>query len=119
VQWAVVSPDDDLALAAIGFFDHQPEVELEIGYWAHPDARGRGVVTRAMARVVDHAFTDLGVRRVMAGAAVDNAASRHVIEANGLRAWGTERLGTTVRTGRADCVFYDLLVEEWQRLRRA
>jgi hypothetical protein len=31
---------------------------------------------------------------------------------------GTERLGTVVRSGPADCVFYDLLVEEWQRARR-
>jgi RimJ/RimL family protein N-acetyltransferase len=119
VQWAVVDEtDDDTALAAIGYFDYRPEVELEIGYWAHPDARGRGVVTRAMSRVIDHAFEDLGVRRVSAGAAVDNAASRHVIEANGLAAWGTERLGTRVRSGPADCVFYDLLVEEWRRAHR-
>ncbi len=119
VQWAVVDQDDDdTALAAIGYFDYRPERELEIGYWAHPDARGRGVVTRAMSRVIDHAFEDLGVRRVSAGAAVDNAASRHVIEANGLTAWGTERLGTTLRSGPADCVFYDLLIEEWRRARR-
>ena len=31
---------DDLALADVSFFDFAPEVELEIGYWAHPDARG-------------------------------------------------------------------------------
>jgi RimJ/RimL family protein N-acetyltransferase len=71
-----------------------------------------------MERVVEYAFEDLGVRRVMAGAAVDNTASRHVIEANGLTAWGSERLGTEVRGGRADCVFYDVLVEEWRRARR-
>jgi RimJ/RimL family protein N-acetyltransferase len=118
VQWAVADPaDDDRALAAIGFFDYTPEVDLEIGYWAHPDARGRGVTSRAMARVMQYAFEDLGVRRVMAGAAVDNTASRHVIEANGLAPWGTERLGTRIRTGPADCVFYDLLVEEWRRRR--
>jgi RimJ/RimL family protein N-acetyltransferase len=118
VQWAVVDPADDVALASVGFFHYQPEVELEIGYWAHPDARGRGVMTRAMARVVRYAFEDLGVRRVMAGAAVDNTASRHVIEANGLTAWGTERCGTTVRSGPADCVFYDVLVEEWRAAQR-
>lgn len=124
VQWAVVDASgaggdgaDDRALAAVGYFDYRPEVDLEIGYWTHPDARGRGVMTRAMARVVRYAFEDLGVRRVMAGAAVDNAASRRVIESNGLVAWGVERMGTTVATGPADCVFYDLLVEEWRRRR--
>jgi RimJ/RimL family protein N-acetyltransferase len=119
VQWAVVEPEDDRALAAIGYFDLVPEVELEIGYWAHPDARGRGVVSRAMAEVVRYAFDDLGVRRVTAGAASGNAASRHVIEANGLRSWGTERLGIAVREGRADVVWYDLLVEEWRASRHA
>jgi RimJ/RimL family protein N-acetyltransferase len=118
VAWAVVDPADDLVLASIDYFNYQPEVELEIGYWAHPEARGRGVVTRAMARLMEYAFEDLGVRRVMAGAAVDNGASRHVIEANGLKAWGIERMGTTVRTGPADCVFYDVLVEEWRAARR-
>jgi RimJ/RimL family protein N-acetyltransferase len=119
VCWAVVDPEqDDRALASINCFDLVPEVECEIGYWAHPDARGRGVVTRAMAEVVRYAFEDLGVRRVTAGAAAGNAASRHVIEANGLRTWGTERLGTAVHGGRADIVWYDVLVEDWRRTRR-
>ncbi|HET7431961.1 MAG TPA: GNAT family protein [Nocardioides sp.] len=120
VQWAVVdAADDTRVLAAMNCFDLVPEVECEIGYWAHPDARGRGVVTRAMARVVRYAFEDLGVRRVTAGAALDNAASRHVIEANGLSHWGTERLGTAIRTGRADLCWYDLLIEDWRRSRHA
>jgi RimJ/RimL family protein N-acetyltransferase len=120
VCWAVVEPErDDVALAAVNYFDLVPEVECEVGYWAHPDARGRGVMTRAMREVVRHAFEDVGVRRVSAGAAVDNAASRRVIEANGLREYGVERLGTVVRTGRADIVWYDVLVEEWRASRRA
>ena len=115
LHWAVVDPaDDHRALASISVFDLVPEVEGEIGYWAHPDARGRGVMRQAMAMVVDHAFEALGVRRVMAGAAVENTASRHVIEQNGLREWGTERNGTVVLTGRADVVWYDVLVEEWR-----
>jgi RimJ/RimL family protein N-acetyltransferase len=115
LNWAVVEPErEDRALASISAFDLVPEVECEIGYWAHPDARGQGVTTRAMAAVVRHAFEGLRVRRVTAGAAVDNASSRRVIEANGLRAWGTERAGTAVLGGRADIVWYDVLVEEWR-----
>ena len=114
VAWAVVDAGDDVALASVSYFGLVPEVEAEIGYWAHPDARGRGLMTRAMGRVVRHLFEDVGVRRVSAGAAVDNAASRHVIEANGLRQFGVERLGTVVRTGRADIAWYDVLLEEWR-----
>jgi RimJ/RimL family protein N-acetyltransferase len=118
VQWAVVDQeDDDRLLAAMSCFGLVPEVECEIGYWSHPDARGRGVVTRAMGTAMRHAFEGLGVRRVSAGAAVDNAASRRVIEANGLRQSGVERLGTTIRTGRADIAWYDVLIEEWRASR--
>ena len=82
---------------------------------AYKQVLSGGVVTRAMAEVVRYAFENLGVRRVTAGAAVDNEASRHVIEANGLITFGIERLGTVVRGGRADLAWYDLLVEEWRR----
>lgn len=118
VAWAVVDPTEDVALASVSFFHYTPELELEIGFWSHPDARGRGVMTRAMARVVEYAFEDVGVRRVIAAAAVDNTASRHVIEANGLTAWGTERFGTKVRSGPADAVFYDVMIDEWRASRR-
>jgi len=120
VCWAVVDSErDDEALGAINCFDLVPQVECEIGYWAHPEARGRGIMTRAMGAAVRYAFEGLGVRRVTAGAAVDNAASRRVIEANGLTAWGTERLGTAILGGRADIVWYDVLVEEWRGSRHA
>jgi RimJ/RimL family protein N-acetyltransferase len=119
VAWAVVDPGGDVALASVSYFGLVPEVEAEIGYWTHPDARGRGLTTRAMGLVVRHLFEDVGVRRVSAGAAVDNTASRHVIEANGLRQYGVERLGTVVRTGRADLAWYDVLLEEWRRSRAA
>ena len=118
ICWAVVDPADEAtALASISFFDYTPEAECEIGYWAHPDARGKGVVTRAMREVVRYCFDDLGVRRVTAAAALANAASLHVIESNGLRPWGVERLGTQVHGGRADLRWFDLLVEEWRASR--
>jgi RimJ/RimL family protein N-acetyltransferase len=89
VCWAVVDQDDDSkALASISFFDYTPETECEIGYWAHPDARSRGVTSRAMEALVRYCFEDLGVRRVSAAAATGNAASIHVIESAGLRRLG-------------------------------
>jgi RimJ/RimL family protein N-acetyltransferase len=54
VAWAVTDSVDDpageRALASVSYFHHTPGLELEIGFWAHPDARGRGVTTRAMGR---------------------------------------------------------------------
>ena len=44
---------------------------------------------------------------------VGNTASRGVLEANGLRSYGVERLGARVRGGRADQLCLDVLAEEW------
>lgn len=115
MNWAVVDPADDLALASIGWFDHTPGVECEVGYWTHPGARGRGVATRATAAVVRYAFEQLGVQRVRAFAAVENAASRRVLEANGLSCTGVERLGAEVRDGVVDAALYDVLAAEFER----
>jgi RimJ/RimL family protein N-acetyltransferase len=112
VTWAVADPDDDRLLGAINAFDIG-EVDCEIGYWAHPEARGRGLTTAAMRLVTQYCFDELAVRRVRAVAALDNAASRHVIESVGLRQTGVERLGTRLRTGHADAALYDVLAEEW------
>ncbi len=112
VQWAVVDPADDRVLAAINLFDITDD-DAEIGYWTHPDARGRGVMRDAVPTVTTWAFAELGLRRVRCFAAVDNAASRHVIEASGFRHTGGERLGTAVRDGLADLALYDVLAEEW------
>ena len=115
VTWAITEPEvsGDLMLGNISVFDHTPEVEVEIGYWAHPAGRGRGVMTRAVPLVTAYAFETLRVNRVKVMAAVDNAASRHVIEANGFHQTGIERLGTRVKDGYADLALYDLLREEW------
>ena len=112
--WAIVDPADDVLLGAISLFD-VGAIDCEIGYWAHPDARGRGVMTAAVALVTSWAFADLGVQRVRIVAAVDNTASGHVAEACGYRRTGEERLGTVLRTGPADVALYDVLAEEWSR----
>jgi len=112
VTWAITEPADDVLLGAINVFDVN-DLDCEIGYWAHPDARGRGVMSRAAAIATGWAFEHLGVERVRAVAAVDNAASRHVIESAGFTRTGGERLGTRLRTGPADVVLYDVLRSEW------
>jgi RimJ/RimL family protein N-acetyltransferase len=114
VSWAVTELGDDRLLGAISFFDHTRGVEAEIGYWAHPEARGRGVTSRALRLVTAYCFEELGVSKLNIGHAVGNEASRHVIEASGFREYGVERLGTHVGDARVDLVLFDLLREEWR-----
>ena len=46
VTWAIADPDDDRILGTVLWFNWTPEVECEVGYWTHPDARGRGLATQ-------------------------------------------------------------------------
>ncbi|HET7386255.1 MAG TPA: GNAT family N-acetyltransferase [Nocardioidaceae bacterium] len=119
IRWSAADPETDTVLGNISLFDIKPGREAEIGYWTHPAARGRGLMSESCALVVRHAFVDeddggLGLRRLILFAAVDNVASRHVAESVGFVRIGTERHGTELRDGSlTDTACYDLLREEW------
>jgi RimJ/RimL family protein N-acetyltransferase len=76
----------------------------------HPDARGKGLMTAAVRRVVRHAFDELGCRRLFLRAAAGNTASRYVAEQTGFRHVGTDRLANGLRDGTfEDLLNFDLL----------
>ncbi len=119
LTWAVTG-EDDVLRGVVNLFDLDPGNSAEIGFWAHPDARGRGFTTRACILALRHGFTAFDLLRVQGHAALGNAASRHVLEACGLREAGVARLGTFIRPeGRVDAMKYDVLVEEWRASRHS
>ena len=62
----------------------RPEAgRVEIGYGVADAARGKGVATAGVGQMVARAFADAGVREVYAETAVDNPASRRVLEKAG------------------------------------
>jgi RimJ/RimL family protein N-acetyltransferase len=119
ISWAVTDPATDDLLANISLFDIKPGREAEIGYWTHPAARGRGVMSEACGLVVRHAFVPeedggQGLQRLLIFAAEENTASRRVIEGNGFVTIGRERCGTSLRDGSlVDTVCYDMLASEY------
>jgi RimJ/RimL family protein N-acetyltransferase len=119
VHWAVVDPASDRLVGNIGIFDLRPGQQAEIGYWTHPDSRGRGVMTEACRLVVRHGFLPvedggLGLQRLQIFAAAGNVASQRVIERNGFVRTGQDRAETRLRDGSAvDTIGYDLLLAEW------
>jgi len=125
VSWAVADRDGDRLLADVGLFrlaDPMCPTGCEIGYWAHPDARGRGVVGEAVDLALAHAFRPreeggLGRHRVQLGASWDNAASRRVAERAGFTQVGRFRLDGIVGAGPDDRrlddgAWYDLLATD-------
>jgi [ribosomal protein S5]-alanine N-acetyltransferase len=87
--WCIAEAGDDVCLGSIGLEglgSYAPRAE--IGYWAHPHARGRGVVTEAVRLVTSYVRSAGLATSVVIRCAVENLASRHVAEVAGYREVG-------------------------------
>ena len=119
--FAVAEPGDDRMLGSLALMDLAGETpgQGEVGYWTHPDARGRGVMTAGVAMLVRHAFAPqevggLGLRRLVLRAAAGNTASQQVAEANGFVRTGRQRNAELLGDGTwDDLIDYDLLNTDW------
>ena len=112
--WVVADPLTDDLLGVISVMDmHGVSGDHgEIGYWLHPDARGRGIASAACRLVVDHALDPDGLdrRRLVLYAAAGNLASNAVAIAAGFHRYGTQRAAERLGDGRLDDLHgYDLL----------
>ncbi len=124
VAWAIADPHDDRLIGEMGIAVHDPSgFHNEVGYWAHPDARGRGVTTEATQLVARHALIPaedggLGFQRLFLRAAEDNTASRWVAEQSGFTEVGVDRCVDLLPDGSVrNEIRYDLLASELPAVR--
>ena len=108
LTWCIADSADDRCLGSIsldGLGGYS--TRGEIGYWAHPDARGRGIVTEAVRLVTEYA-TDSGLATsLLIRCASSNMASRRVAERAGYREIGIQPASEPVGDGEvADLVLY-------------
>lgn len=59
-----------------------------VGYWVDRSAAGRGVVPTALALIVDHCFTEVGLHRIEANVRPENEPSLRVMRKLGFREEG-------------------------------
>ena len=93
----------------------------EVGYWVRSDRTGQGIATAA-ARVLQVAFEELGLHRVILRVAVGNRASERVAGKLGFVREGLLRKEVLVAGTWLDHSLWSLLDEEFRRrpfLRRA
>jgi RimJ/RimL family protein N-acetyltransferase len=113
LAWCVADRDSDEALGNVALFDFETDGTAQLGYWAHPRARGRGVLGEAARAVADWALTadpaGFGLRRLYLLTAVSNTASQRVAERAGFAHVGTERSSAPVGPGHEDSRVYDRL----------
>jgi RimJ/RimL family protein N-acetyltransferase len=117
-SWCIADAESDAALGEVLVFVTEGTLEddtAELGYQVLPSARGRGVATAAAQAVVEHAFTPrsdggLGMRRLVAQTAEDNAASNAVLDRLGFTIWGRETAADVLPGGKAiDALHWELL----------
>lgn len=88
----------------------------EVGVLLAAPARGRGIVTRTVAAMLDWAVTERGMLRVEWKCAPGNEPSRRLAERLGFTHEGTLREAFPVRDERQDLEVWALLAREWQGL---
>lgn len=117
VGWCVADSEDDTCLGAVALanIDQHRTRTAEVGYWTHPDARGREVSGRATRAATGHALTPverggLGLERVLLRSAATNLASRHVAQQAGFTEVGRDRSAEVLGDGtRDDFIRFDLV----------
>ncbi|MFJ9352468.1 GNAT family N-acetyltransferase [Streptomyces sp. NPDC101237] len=91
-HWAVVDDGDETPLGRVSL---QSVImtggQAEISYWTAPEARGKGVCSRAVARVSSWALEEIGFNRLELGHSTANAASCRIAEKTGYTLEGVRR----------------------------
>ncbi len=111
-----VRTDDQWHLAgAISLHINRYSRSAEIGYWIDGGHEGRGLASRAVAAVLDHAFSSLDVDRVALHTDPANERSRALARRLGFVEEGLLRQGLAFPDERRDEAVYGLLASEWRR----
>jgi RimJ/RimL family protein N-acetyltransferase len=106
----IADVESDRFLGSIGVHDiNRVEGRCSIGYFLARDARGRGVMTRAVTMLSRWAFHNLPVERIEITIQPTNAPSRRVAERAGYEFEGVLRSHTAIKGRRRDMAMYSLL----------
>lgn len=115
IVFAIERASDSAVLGAIGLILPRGVPSAEMGYWLGRRFWNQGYTTEAVRLVLGHAFGDLALDRVRAGAFPENGASIRVQEKTGMRRVGREMHPAPARGGNREVVSYELTRAEWAR----
>lgn len=115
-QWAIVLKELGEPIGSISVVSHDDDIDLaHIGYcigctWWH-----QGITTEAFRAVIDFLFGEVGANRIESVHDTDNPRSGSVMKACGLAYEGTLRQATRNNTGIVDVDLYAILYRDWRR----
>jgi ribosomal-protein-serine acetyltransferase len=88
--------------------------KTEVGYWLAEAAQGRGIMTRAVVAMINHAFDVYGLNRFEIHCAVGNVKSRAIPQRLGFSEEGVLREAGWLYDRFVDHVVYSMLAREWR-----
>jgi ribosomal-protein-serine acetyltransferase len=101
-------------VGGIGFHEWDfPDRKTEIGYWLAQNHTGKGVMTRAVAALLDYSFEALEFNRVVIQCAVDNVKSCAIPLRLGFTLEGVLRQSDMLNGQFLDMNVYSILRDEW------
>jgi ribosomal-protein-serine acetyltransferase len=87
---------------------------VSIGYWLDAAAEGKGIMTRCVASLLDHLFTDLKLHRVEIRCGTGNRRSCSIPERLGFTREGIAREAQWVNDRFIDLMIWSMLQHEWR-----
>lgn len=110
--------DRNVLAGGIGFnFLDTVNKWTELGYWLGEKHTGRGIVTKCSRVLIDNAFDEYEMQRVVIRCAKGNQKSRAVPERLGFTEEGTMRNAEWLHDRFEDLVVYSVLRDEWMARR--
>ena len=114
--FVIADATDDRPLGLLNLQFGEDEEVAGVAVSVFPQARGRGVASKALRLGATWGLRELGLCRVFAEAAVENPASIRAIEKAGFQREGILRAHCKTHGQRHDCVMFSLLPQDIDHL---
>lgn len=118
VTLAVTRGDDKVLLGAISLAMNKAHQRAEIGFWIGKPFWKSGYCTEAAAVMIEYAFIELGVKRVVANVYGANPGAARVLRKVGMRHEGTLRRHIKLRGEYCDVQIFGILGGEFHERRQ-
>ncbi|WP_322801378.1 GNAT family protein, partial [Thermoflexus sp.] len=105
-------------IGVVGVRIDQGDGSASIGYWLDAGHQGRGIMTQAVATVLDDLFLTRRLHRVEIRVAPENHRSRAIPERLGFRMEGILKEAGRYGGRWGDLIVYAILDREWEAMRK-
>lgn len=107
--------NEDQLVGSIGYlYVDKENKKTEIGYWLGKEYEGRGLITKSVKALINHAFDNYKLNKIEIGAATENRRSRAIPEKLGFKQEGELRDYEYIQGRNLNRIIYGLKASEWR-----